>query len=854
MSGKGLTDQEKVVLGALLHDIGKFWQRTGEDYNDYEWQNYCPSYEGRSSHHHAAFTARFLAEHFEDEPDLEKISASHHMSREQFKFVNEIDEALYAIVKKADHLASGHDRKEFEEYQKEISKIDPDINQRQQHYKTARLESIFDQLTGLDGSKSGRGRYFYPLKQLSPETVVESLPDQAQDIKSAESEYAKLWQSFKDAIPSQVNSQDTSFSQLYLAWCSLLEQFLYCMPASAYKNNPNVSLYDHSRVTAAFADCVYRYHKDTETLTYEDVMDDRFVEEKPRFRLLQGDFSGIQEFIFSKMGQKNKYAAKLLRARSFFVSIATEIAAYMICDAFEVTPASVVMNAGGKFTMLLPNLSDAEERIARVEEKISRDFHARSFGQTRLFLTSVPATDKDFYIRLDHDGFPFNELLKRLHDTLAWKKARPVIFEPVFKTYLSDMGRSDLCDLCGIRFANATYHNQKICSECKTFAELGQHLITAKFISLFKPDSNISENTPIRVCEYSLKSSPQVSKNAFITYLLKEEEFSGRPDTFFPVKRYAGHLPKMHDVESDCSIYKCKGMSQKDIDDLKSGEKEIKTFAALAYDAVSLKGCHPMGKPYLAVLKADVDNLGYIFSQGFQNKDQPSSTFSLTTALSRTLDYFFTGWLIHKIKTKYQSVYTVFAGGDDLFLIGPYTQIIKLAQDINTHLARYTGNHPAIHLSAGIVLTKPMIPVYEMAEWAEAALAESKKFEPESQRNNIPKKNAVTLFEQTISWHDFPALMEVKAKLGVWDERLKEDSESRSLSTGFVYNLLTFAEKAETQEKHPANTLWRSQLTYSIHRNYKKYAAEFMALCNDIENHKADLKVPVSLFLYERRR
>lgn len=63
------TTREKVYLAALLHDIGKFYQRadTGsvgssthlKDYSKEE-SSFCPQYQGQYSHKHVLWTAQFI--------------------------------------------------------------------------------------------------------------------------------------------------------------------------------------------------------------------------------------------------------------------------------------------------------------------------------------------------------------------------------------------------------------------------------------------------------------------------------------------------------------------------------------------------------------------------------------------------------------------------------------------------------------------------------------------------------------------------------------------------------------------------------------------------------------------------
>ena len=77
--------------------------------------------------------------------------------------------------------------------------------------------------------------------------------------------------------------------------------------------------------------------------------------DEEKLLLIQGDFFGIQEFIFATGGETQRRAAKLLRGRSFYVSLLTECAALAILDRLALPPTSQVINAAGKFLIVAPN-------------------------------------------------------------------------------------------------------------------------------------------------------------------------------------------------------------------------------------------------------------------------------------------------------------------------------------------------------------------------------------------------------------------------------------------------------------------------------------------------------------------
>ena len=63
----------------------------------------------------------------------------------------------------------------------------------------------------------------------------------------------------------------------------------------------------------------------------------------------------------------------------------------------------------------------------------------------------------------------------------------------------------------------------------------------------------------------------------------------------------------------------------------------------------------------------------------------------------------------------------VYAGGDDLFIVGAWDDVAELAFDINASFNAFTCQNPNVHLSGGVTLHKPKFPLYQMARIAKQA-------------------------------------------------------------------------------------------------------------------------------------
>lgn len=141
----------------------------------------------------------------------------------------------------------------------------------------------------------------------------------------------------------------------------------------------------------------------------------------------------------------------------------------------------------------------------------------------------------------------------------------------------------------------------------------------------------------------------------------------------------------------------------------------------------------------------DVDNLGDIFSKGFGKY----ATLARFSALSFQMSLFFEGWLKHICELgKYKNlIYAVYAGGDDLFLIGPWDKMPGLAQEISSDFADFTGQHPDFTISGGMAFIGGKYPVYQAADDADKILNKAK--------NISIDKNAFGFLDQPWKWSTF---------------------------------------------------------------------------------------------------
>lgn len=751
---------ELLSLAAFLHDIGKFRQRAKRDISDALISQYCPSYKQHYSHIHAAHTAEAIDELGFKIDNLIELAASHHRQN--------LDEDL-KIIQIADRYASSLDRKESEDTKNSLSK--------DEFIKTA-IETPFSYVYLEKNPKM----CYYSLQKLSKNLKISS----EKHINSSQ-KYEELYAEFV----SKVKSLNLSFNNIndFLKLKSIYEEYTTFIPSSTYKTYPDVSLFDHSLATAAIAVAIKKG-------------------DGKNFSLIQGDFTSIQNFIFSKYGESNRYLAKILRAKSLFVNIATELIALKTIKELGLSVFNIVMNAGGKFTILSHKLSQSDiEKLQEIKNWVNEEFKKINFLETKFIIKSIDFTDESFKLG------EFSKVYKSMAREFETEKLRFESDVEVFEGYIKSLSNNGKCDICGIQPAVKKEENQNICEFCEKFKRLGESLVKKDKIS-FDLDDILSIT---------------MDENKEIFYYLN----SG-----YPKKRVANVVPIFN--KNDLQNPRYKLLDDEDIKDIKDGF--VKSFQVISVDGLKEDDKYFYGRKYLAILKADIDNLGQIFIRGFHKEE----TFSRILYLSRMVDYFFTDILMDKIKGK--NIYTLFAGGDDLFLIGYYEDIFEIYEWLIDEFKEYTKNED-FHLSAAIKLTRASVPLNLMAELSESELDEAK-----SNRG----KNSVTVFGVVMRNDEF---REFYKKQDFFKE-IYEELKGKESGISFMYRFYDFIQMSHTlkQEKNDFftilnNSRWRYMFNYLVEKNIEDESLKekLYEVKDLIEEYDKKLYLPLNLFLYSIR-
>ncbi|GAJ05092.1 unnamed protein product, partial [marine sediment metagenome] len=154
-------------------------------------------------------------------------------------------------------------------------------------------------------------------------------------------------------------------------------------------------------------------------------------------------------------------------------------------------------------------------------------------------------------------------------------------------------------------------------------------------------------------------------------------------------------------------------------------------------------------------------------------------------------------------------IYTVYSGGDDLVLVGPWETMIIFTIFLNMEFRRFTCCNDDITISAGLAVVKPKHPIAAGIREADELLKRSK----------MAGKNRITLFDTTVEWVVMSELVNFFLFL---DNRL--NNTNSTINTGFLYRMLKYNEMAKTyfEENKILGLKFLSLLTYDIGRNIIK--------------------------------
>lgn len=819
MSDRILPEEEfqNLILGALLHDIGKFIIR-GREWKEllrivkercestFGERDYKRVYKYAHPPIGGVLLEKYLPQKWQGAIE---IVYSHH-SPEDYLTKEKI--YLAEIVQLADFLSATEREKEEAE-------------------TIQTLLSIFPYLYKQNNNKQNNEReasYFYPLAPLSfAKDIIFPQPQMKGD-------YTNLWNQFiKEFEGLQQLAGDflTYFNSCYY----LLMKYTWCMPGAYYEAEPDISLFSHLKTTSAIAACLYRnkideaklekllnaftklseelkeefkkakkFKKAKEDIKLKDVLENAMkkltIEEKrcleeEAFVLIEGDISGLQDFLYTLT---SKGVAKGLRGRSFYLQMLTEVLSRRLLKELDLPLSNLLYTGGGHFFILAHSIP--EEEFKRIKERIAEKLFAIFKGELYVALAKIPLCYKDFFYFAPKWQEVSREIEKaKLHrfSELGYKP-----FEPE-----GIGGTKPTCDVCHSEDVLIKRDERELCLLCAHLEDLGRELAEANYLLI----SEVEEGLPKEELKHWQKAFTQLG--FWIALCKKEEEipqgFKGEVlrlgDTNFLDNAL---LKTLKDKEANPSLgfYFLANVTP-------WKGKEIADFESIAEESEGISR--------LGILRMDIDNLGNLFKEGLPKAKR---TISHVSTLSFFLRLFFEGY-IKEICKEYNpsmsnregkdKVYVIYSGGDDLFIVSSWDISPLLAIRIKEEFTEFTKN-PEVTISGGISLIPQKFPLYRSAEIAKEALDRAKKREEEGK----VVKNGIDFLGITLSWEEINETWKIREKL---EKIVKEENVPKvilhRLTT--IYNLYQKEKGIKEGKVHYGPWMWRG--AYYLERLAQSY-------------------------------
>lgn len=785
-----------VALAALLHDIGKFYQRAdrqnSKQFSDDLKSTFCPFNSQRNyySHVHVLWTHLFIEEHKEklksvlqDQYDLfYRAAVAHHKPNE-----SSIPEK---IIQKADHYSSGVDRQNDTSSEK-----DAEDEHRWDSFKKKRMYSIFESIH----SSGEKYNYRLPIQSLSIKDDKSFPKQNGQFDIDGDQEYRVLWEKFTEEFKGITA---VSFEAFFETLLHLLEKYTHAVPSSTM-HLPDVSLYDHLKSTSALAVCISEYLNEKNGLEKLDISN----EDAPVL-LVGGDVSGIQSFIYDIISTN---AAKNLKGRSFYLQMLVDNLLQQLLDELQLPSSQVVYASGGGFYLLIPNIPSYLEKVDNFATKIEAQLFQK-YGTSLYLAMSYHEVSQGQIMNQKIDDV-WVELSQLLNEKKRQRYASVITSDEGYKRFFEplEVGGESLRDVIT---------NEEITQEEITQDEAVEYLDKDKekkkkeeLELVVKKHTTFQQ---IRLGKVLKDTDYWVVSKEKITYW-EDKPFEALPGSYYNYFISKHTLQKKHkELASSADQVSIRSLNNTSLlSSSITGNNNIYGFAfyggnkypqdeegAPQYFDQLAEG-DGEGLNRLGVLRMDVDNLGNIFKSGFNNKQR---TFSRYATLSRNLDLFFKGYLnsIWSSSDEYKSyTYILYSGGDDLFIVGKWNVLIDLAKEIRLAFQQWTCHNPKLSLSGGIAIVPGKFPIAKGASLAEVA----EKLAKAHQYHQV-EKNAFSLLNYSLNWDaELPLVEKLKDEM----VRLIDQAE---LPKGILQRIMAFHEQAWLQKNKDQNESWRWQMAY----------------------------------------
>lgn len=781
-------EKVKLVVGGLLHDIGKVLYRQGD---------------GRK---HSISGYDFLKDEagIESKEILECVKYHHGSALRNAN----IDKKSFAYITYiADNIAAATDRRTNDSEDKGFE-------------MTAPLEPVFNILNENNQKK------YYHMGTLDEKEEINFPTDKVEKFDE------HFYYTVKTNVLKNLRGININQEEYINSLLEVMEGNLSYVPSSTAKGEvADISLYDHVKLTAALNGCIYDYLEYHNINDYNQVLLKDAVDfyQQQVFCLLSMDISGIQEFIYTV---DSEGALKNLRARSFYLEIFMEHLIDTLLQRLELSRANLLYCGGGHCYMLLPNTENTKTIVETFEKELNNWLLEQFDISLYVAVGMAPCSAQQ--LKNCPQG-SYKEIFRTVSSIISDKKAARYTANEI--RWLNSRKAQDYTRECRVCKRIAVLDKEKRCPMCAKIMNLSKDVLKADFFMILEEGK--AEGLPLpfhKVMKAESKQNIKASMQTegFVRAYGKNQMFTGKS---IATKLWVG--------------------------DYTTGE----SFKELAKKAEGIER--------IGILRADVDNLGKTFVSGFENKSNQDKyvTLSRTATLSRQLSLFFKHHINYILShpqytlsgepKEKRNITIVYSGGDDLFLVGAWDDVLEASIDIKEAFRKYTEN--TLSISAGIGLYQSNYPIHVSAKEVAGLEEDSKR---------LPEKSAVTFLPDGEVHEEYDALKKMRHisdgtyKWNVFvDEVIGEKycllkkffSNSEDRGNSFLYHLLELVRRKEDKINlaRYAYLLARMEpdrkASEEQRQNYKEFSRK-MYQWREQEKDCRQLKTAITLYAYIIRK
>lgn len=753
--------EERMVnqfYGALLHDIGKAVQRA---------ENV------RKKHQ---IVGADLLEKFDANREITRSLRYHHSDYMSSSLPKD---SLSYITYIADNIASGTDRRS-----------ENDEKGWKWNSKTP-LQDIFNRF-GNEPSK----RYIAP-SELRPNVVDKILPSKVMHDYTP-GEYSRGVSYFEEGLSAIEFTEEYAPSVL-----NLVEATMSFMPSSTNMLEvADISLYDHMKLTAAYACSILQYAEEKGIADYEKTFKNgaNSFYKKQSFMLIGFRLEGVQDFIYTIT---SKGAHKQLRSRAFYVEMMSQWFVDSFLKKSGLTRANVLYSDTEHGYIIVGNTNDNRNIIVEAQKEFN-EFLLENFG-VKLYMAVGTAGFSASQVMMENSSDEYTNIFREIDFILDKNSKNRYQASEILK--LNKAGKKDGRECAVCHSTGNMVDGQNKCELCEKLENFSTNIQKQEFF-VINDDSN----------------GLPVSKNAYLSTVTEDEVKKGEVQGRIYAKNRldTGHMQETHIWVGDYSM----------TNDYNSYAKRKWTMD---------ENGNSIGINCLGALMIDVDDLYAGFLSGFKIQGEGKyTTMSRYATLSRRLQSFFKLYLNNFAEDKKLSI--IYSEGDDVFAIGAWDDILDFVQDVYDYFKKWTDGK--MTFSAGVALVESKTPINVIARETKALLDKAK----------LSGKDRITLFSEDNVFTFSEYIQDIVFdKLSVIREFFENEQDH---GKAFAYKLLDLirnrSEKDRISFARIAYYLARLEETSQNKDRFGKFKRLMIDWFNDNDEIKR-AEMALMLYIYEIR-